>query len=269
MRGEEMTTSEHAARLLVAAMRLKMTEAKVLAARKDETTLHQVADTFIPKFSVAFRYAFAMARKQVKRGKRSNADSIAKVVGLALNTVLPGMLVKAAAAGGQVALDAVALRALEIRTADGPTKIKFDTKNPHVIAWAAKHAAELITQITDTTRDRIRMAVELLQDTGDWDLAYDRIASAVGDEDRADLIARHETMLAADEGQRQGWAQAAEAGLLPPDARRVWITTPDERLCPVCEPLEGMTAPLDGEYPGGFEGPPAHVQCRCTEGIGG
>ena len=145
--------------------------------------------------------------------------------------------------------------------------MKFDMLNPSVIEWARKHAAELIADITGTTRRRIRIAVEELQETGDWDFAHDRIMAAVGDEARADLIARHETMLAANEGQRLGWDQAKDAGLLSGTERREWIITGDERTCPICMTLDGKTALLNGTYPGDFAGPPAHVQCRCTEGI--
>jgi hypothetical protein len=152
---------------------------------------------------------------------------------------------------------------------DGPFFMRFDAQNPSVIEWAKRHAAALIKDITETSIRRIRLAVTELQEDGDWDFAYDRILAAVGDVARADLIARHETMLAAGEGQRQGWAQAQDAGLLSGKERREWIVTPDERLCPICIKLEGKTAVLGGEYPGGYDGPPAHVQCRCTEGIVG
>lgn len=196
----------------------------------------------------------------------------------ALDAVLAPTLLKVVAAGGNVALDALrefievkdkkGWRALgELRAAAPKLKIRFDAKNPHVIDWAAKHAAELIDDITETTRKRIRIAIEELQEDGDWEFAHDRILHAVGDEDRADLIARHETMLAAGEGQRQGWDQAVEEGLLTGDERRVWIVTPDDKLCPICIELEDKTAPLGGKYSGGIDGPPAHVACRCTEGI--
>jgi 2'-5' RNA ligase len=145
--------------------------------------------------------------------------------------------------------------------------MKFDAINPSVIQWAKEHAAALIKDITETTRNRIRIAVEELQEEGDWDFYHDRIMAAVGDEARADLIARHETMLAADEGQRLGWEQAKDAGLLSGTERREWIITGDERTCPICMGLAGTYAPLNGTYADGITGPPAHVQCRCTEGI--
>lgn len=42
-----------------------------------------------------------------------------------------------------------------------------------------------------------------------------------------------------------------------------------ERLIMELDRRYEQTAPLGGEYPGGFYGPPAHRYCRCTEGING
>lgn len=142
---------------------------------------------------------------------------------------------------------------------------RFDETNPAAIAWAKEHAAELVTQITDTTRELIRDAVVHAQETGED--AEEAIAEILDDEDRAERIARHEAMVAANEGQRQAWDQAVDDGLLSGDERRVWIATDDERVCPVCEELDGAVTDLDGLYPDGSDGPPAHVQCRCTEGL--
>lgn len=163
----------------------------------------------------------------------------------------------------------------KLRTAKDTPKavlnISFDATNQHVIDWADRHAAESITNVTETSREAINNAVAEHQETGDWNEYYDEILAAVGDEDRADLIARHESMLAAGEGQRQGWDQAVDAGLLTGDEERVWIVTGDEKVCPICEGLEDARAKLGEPYTGDdgeeYDGPPAHVQCRCTEGI--
>lgn len=98
--------------------------------------------------------------------------------------------------------------------------------------------------------------------------AYQDILDAVGDEARANVIARTESMRAANGGQREAWLQAVDSGLLSGRARRTWIATPDEGVCPLCEALDGQTADLDGEYPDdGGDGPPLHPNCRCTEGV--
>ncbi|MCL6580136.1 MAG: hypothetical protein K6U08_00740 [Firmicutes bacterium] len=38
----------------------------------------------------------------------------------------------------------------------------------------------------------------------------------------------------------------------------------DERVCPVCGPLDGKTVRLDEEFAPGIFAPPAHPNCRCT-----
>lgn len=90
--------------------------------------------------------------------------------------------------------------------------------------------------------------------------------------DRAENIARTETITAANEGQSSAWVQAVRDRLLYPDmVERVWIVTPDDRLCPICADLEGATAPIGGEFQspdlGPLPGPPAHPQCRCAQGL--
>jgi hypothetical protein len=162
-------------------------------------------------------------------------------------------------------------RALELRTAKDvprPLKLRFDVANPNAVNWADRHAAELITQISETTREDINNAIAEALEHGTLGDAYDTILEAVGSAARAELIARHEVMQAASEGQRQAWDQAVEAGLLTGDERRTWIAVGDEKVCPTCEALDGTTAPLGGEYEDGTTGPPAHVACRCTEGLG-
>lgn len=84
---------------------------------------------------------------------------------------------------------------------------------------------------------------------------------------RALTIAQTETMRASNEGQRQMWNQAVENGRLKPNVKRVWIVTPDDKLCPICAPLEGQLAGLHETFSGGFMTPPAHPRCRCTTGL--
>ena len=42
-----------------------------------------------------------------------------------------------------------------------------------------------------------------------------------------------------------------------------WDTQADDRVCPICKPLEGATALLDEVFSNGLSGPPAHPNCRC------
>lgn len=84
---------------------------------------------------------------------------------------------------------------------------------------------------------------------------------------RATLIARTEVIAAANEGQRQLWAQAVGKGLLGWDQLRVWIVTPDDRLCQECASYGGSKTPLGEPFDNGYDGPPAHPGCRCSQGL--
>jgi len=230
--------------------------------KRPESLIHAAADASVGKISVAVRYAFAVGRKAL----RAKKDAV-QAVHDALLDVLPGTLLKVAAAGGRatrIPEVRTASELVELRVKGGLLHFRFDSSNPRAAKWAKRHAAELAKDISETTRQAIADAIaEQQEEGGDVD-----ILAAVGDETRADLIARTESMRAANFGQREAWAQAVDAGLLTGDEQRTWIATGDEALCPICEALDGATAGLDGEYPDpGGEGPPAHPRCRCTEGI--
>lgn len=148
----------------------------------------------------------------------------------------------------------------------------FDKSNPKAVQWVEAHAAETISGISDTTREDIKDLVEHAFD-GEYDVdeLASRISDLVGDDSRAETIARTETMRASNEGQREAWDQAVEDGLLTGNEKQEWIVTPDDRLCPECEPFDGVTADLDGTFVAedGTEsdGPPLHPNCRCTVGL--
>lgn len=241
------------------------------AASSEETLVHEAADAHVKKLSVALRYAFSRGRKAVGHGK-PNVTAAVRAIENALEDVLPSMLAKVVVDGGKAAVKLMPeTRSLADDDDDDFDEFDFtfDSASEFVVEWARKHAAELVTGVTETTRGRLRRIITRLSEEGDWDSARDDIEKAIGDEDRAELIARHESMSAASFGQREAWRQATEAGYLPEDAKRTWIAVGDEKTCPICSELDGQVVGLDELYNGEFEGPPAHVACRCTEGIVG
>ena len=244
---------------------------------KDNTPLHQAADAMLPRMRTSVRYAFALAKRQAP-----DKDNVVSTLHDALVKVLPKTLLAVAEVGGNVALgklgrlkaaesiETFELRALkpgQKRGSDKPSlEMRFDASDPNAVAWAKEHAAELAKDISDVTRERIADAIAAALEDGED--PRDEILAAVGDEARTELIARTETMRAASEGQRLGWDQATEAGLLNGDEKRVWIAT--DGCCDDCDELDGEEATLDGSYPGdGGDGPPLHPNCRCTEGLTG
>ena len=144
-------------------------------------------------------------------------------------------------------------------------KIRYDVTNEDAADWARKHAAKLAKGLSKTTRKNIREAIALGFEGVDFETVVAGVMEMVGDEARAKLIARTESMAAVSAGQRQAWARDVEEGWLTGRERRVWIAVPG--ACPLCEELDGTTARLDGTYKGDIEGPPLHPRCRCTEGL--
>ena len=87
---------------------------------------------------------------------------------------------------------------------------------------------------------------------------------------RALLIARTETIRAANLGRAAAWEAAAQQGLLDKTrAWRVWSTSPDERTCAICRPMDGQRRRFGQPFLGGdgnhyMDPPEPHPQCRCA-----
>jgi len=147
----------------------------------------------------------------------------------------------------------------------------FDKTNPQALEWVDEHVGELIDEMSRVTRERVKDLVERTVD-GEFDThdLADKITELIGDESRAETIARTETMAASNGGQREAWAQAVNDGLLNGDEEEEWITTPDDKTCPICLPMDGEKKPLGGKFNvdgAQIDGPPAHPRCRCTTGL--
>jgi len=92
---------------------------------------------------------------------------------------------------------------------------------------------------------------------------------------RATVIARNETMVASKQGQSFLWQQAIDEGeITEADWDRIWIVTPDDRLCRLCAPMDKVRADMNGlfispdpRYPWSGRMEHRHVQCRCAEAL--
>lgn len=181
---------------------------------------------------------------------------------------------------------------------------RFDADTPEALANAKKIAAKMIVEISKETEANIRnlIANAIAEGIPPYDAArtirpligltsaqgqaalkfrrqlidnglplekvngqVDRYATKLLNS-RADRIARTEIMDALNNGQNEAWIQAQEQGYLSVNATKEWIVTPDDVLCPECEPMDGRTVPINGEFPNGD--PPLHPSCRCTIAIG-
>lgn len=186
--------------------------------------------------------------------------------------------------------------------------IQFNASNPLATAAAERTAAAMVTQVTRQTRDAIRAvitrsfregltpraAAKLIrpliglterqstavlnrrakQQAAGW--TAERIEKDAARytqallRQRAEMIARTEVIRASTDGKIAAWQQAQARGELGADLRKTWIVTPDDKLCPICAPLDGKQAPVAGTFAtdvGDVQGPPAHPNCRCAVGL--
>lgn len=186
--------------------------------------------------------------------------------------------------------------------------LRFDLTNPHAVSFASRLGSQLIARIGEATRTgvqsliangiaggrtvdatarEIRNLVGLterqanavanyradLEAAGQGGDILSRRVARYGDQllnQRARLIARTETISASAHGQLELWRQAAADGLIDPaKTKRRWSAAEDDRTCPICLALDGVTVPFGQPFKtdAGVElwASPAHPGCRCAQ----
>lgn len=231
--------------------------------RRDSNAVHKAADAHYKPMMLAVSAAFMKGKKAYKA---SGTDAAVKAIHVELRKTLPPVLTKCFVAGANVGQVALKLRsAMRALTPKKPITMRFDITNQDAIDWAEEHAAELANELSETSLERIQDAIARALEGDGLDAAYDDILDAVGDEARADMIARTEIMDAANQGLAQSWNDARDEGLLPPDTMKVWIAT--SGACDDCDALDGEEVLFDDDFSSGDDMPPAHPNCRCTTGL--
>lgn len=210
----------------------------------------------------AFAAFFARAGAEVARAARGvgkaaggaddDHDAVQAVEALDYDTVhdeIVQPLKRVAQSGAQLGLEQVGADIHQL----------LAQANKRAIAWAQGRAAELVTQIDETTRELVRAKVaEALEDG--W--TNDELADAIAEDEafggaRAQRIARTETAFADVAGNLEGWRASGRV------AAKRWIVA-DANECDLCAELDGEEVALDEEFPGeGGDGPPLHPNCRC------
>lgn len=190
----------------------------------------------------------------------------------------------------------------------GNYKVGWDIVNGHALDWIANETATLVTRVNAQTKQAIRdivsigfvdgksvqaMAGEISQVVGlnakgakalanyRKGLEADGLGGDILERrvqvyknklvnQRALLIARTETIKAANEGWRSQIKQAAQDRAINPDVWEItWVVARDEKLCEACGSMSGLRRPISGVYAEGeyasMTGPPGHPNCRCFE----
>jgi len=182
----------------------------------------------------------------------------------------------------------------------------FDMRNPRAAAWASQHVGENIRQVNQASKDGIRQiltdaqqygghpyetARQIRQFIGLTDRQISGILKYQGklDEEgrpkaqvdrmvdaqirrkiraRANTIARTETIAASAAGQQLHWEDQMSKGYLNNnEMEKVWIVTPDDKLCPICAAMGDERTAIDGTFTFGGKAPPRHPNCRCAIGL--
>ncbi len=166
----------------------------------------------------------------------------------------------------------------------GALGIAWDIENPYVQEFLHGYTIKFADKIEDTTERAVRGLVATAQEEG-WsvptlrgeiDGLFDEF-----DKQRADAIARTETIRSSNAGTVEAWEQAGIS-------RNQWYASLDGRQCQFCEAMHHKYGPGTqgfaikstvaslGESITGTEGgtmtvsyenvqyPPLHVKCRCT-----
>lgn len=161
----------------------------------------------------------------------------------------------------QVVADSASLGYAQVGLGD-PDGDLFEQLNDRALQWATDNAADLVSGISDTTRDAVRDAVVSgLEDN----LSTDEIADAIEglgafSDARALLIAATEISGANSQGALQGYKAAADNGV---NVMKEWLPASDP--CDDCAAnADAGPIALDDTFPSGDDAPPGHPHCECA-----
>lgn len=134
--------------------------------------------------------------------------------------------------------------------------VGMSTLHEEVLKTAREHVAQLVSQVTNTTRDLIRESVKQSIDRGETIAqATERLRKVINNPVRAEMIARTESVNAYQLGLRK-FAQMT--GAVSKTAETL------QGACVVCAPIDGETVMIDELFSNGKDLPAFHPRCRCS-----
>lgn len=139
--------------------------------------------------------------------------------------------------------------------------LSWDYLNPRVSDWARAYAGQLVTFVTQGTKERVRQIVtEALQSGAGWRTVREKLTGEFSWA-RAERIARTEVIRAHTQGALLGYE---ESGVV----RGVQWLDGQNGACPACRELHQQTRRLGNVFYTDRFGdghPPRHPNCRCAE----
>lgn len=152
-------------------------------------------------------------------------------------------------------MEQIYLAAAEQALGASPIGVDWGLVNEQAARWAATHTSDLLAGLNNTTRNAVQQKLEAHFRTGAPLSELKKSLASVLGPTRAELIAVTEITRAASQGQMQILGELRKAGV---QMEAVWNTAADERVCPICQPLNGLPQGDNWSDP-----PPAHGRCRC------
>ena len=164
---------------------------------------------------------------------------------------------------GPLLLDTASDRSEDILTSLGiPEKSDFSAQaNDRAAAYAKSRSAEMVKQIDESTRKRLRDIIsdELEDGSMREDIIGDILELGLFGEECAELIADTEIAMATGQGALVGYKEARAAGV---KMEKIWVTDADP--CDICqENADAGAIDIDDESPSGDQCETAHPKCEC------
>lgn len=239
----------------------------------------KIADRYQPRVKDWARKEFAHQGRDVMRAVNRRYKALTPDQVAAITSELDGLQAEWAVRSSQdvtpILAGIVSDSGDEAATAE--LGVKFDLSNQDVIDFIKSYAFKFAQQISATSAKDVRDIMTEAEQQG-WSLKElgDALFEKFDDWDstRADLVARTETIRAANAGAIASYKQAGVT-------KKVWLA--DDDACPYCAGLDGTVVGIDDNFldqdetyqPDGAEkpmtvdyddvnGPPAHPNCRCA-----
>jgi hypothetical protein len=271
----------------------------------DYSEIHKIAEGLERRLKIAFLQAVAGLGEGIAKTRLESA-LLSGNVGLVIKALsfkefeadLTASIAKILSEGAKKG----AKEGIKNLPAKAQSSLRFDLVNSRAVAWAESHSAKLITQVSNETKDAVRVIIKSAQSEGitiqrqaqlirahvgltegganavakmrqrllaEENKNADRLTQRYSQKlinARARTIARTETLNSSNNGLLVGWREAQSQNLLSSTAKKKWIITPMES-CKLCLSVAGETVVLDSLFSNGYDAPTRHPRCRCTMGL--
>lgn len=146
----------------------------------------------------------------------------------------------------------------ELERLSAATATSVEQANARAVEWAKHQAGNLITDVSEATRDGVNQLTARAIEDG---LSAQEYADVLGEAwefsaDRSLMIARTELAFAETQGTLVGYAASGVV------EKKGWSA--DAEACDECDAMNGEEVALEESFSDGSDGPPAHPNCRCT-----